>query len=135
MNWIRPAKRLAIYLRDGLACCYCGASVEDGVRLTLDHLRCYSTGGSHDATNIITSCHTCNSRRGTRPWKQFATAVALYLNHGVTAEHIIAHVGKVRRRKLDIAAAKSLLALRGGFTAAVQSAATTSISRGARTSV
>ncbi|KKK72946.1 hypothetical protein LCGC14_2898780, partial [marine sediment metagenome] len=33
MNWIRPEKRLAIYLRDGLACCYCGATVEDGTKL------------------------------------------------------------------------------------------------------
>jgi 5-methylcytosine-specific restriction endonuclease McrA len=31
MNWIRPEKRLAIYLRDGLACCYCAAvSVMEG---------------------------------------------------------------------------------------------------------
>lgn len=24
MNWCRPATRLAIYLRDGMACTYCG---------------------------------------------------------------------------------------------------------------
>ena len=29
MNWLPKARRLAIYLRDGLACAYCGASVED----------------------------------------------------------------------------------------------------------
>src|SRR5438128_11454104 len=32
MNWIRPEKRLALYLRDGLACCYCGEAVEDGAK-------------------------------------------------------------------------------------------------------
>jgi len=36
MNWIRKEKRLAIYLRDGLACGYCGQSIEDGAKLTLD---------------------------------------------------------------------------------------------------
>ena len=33
-NWIRPEKRRALYLRDGLACVYCGDSLEDGARLT-----------------------------------------------------------------------------------------------------
>ena len=48
MNWLRPEKRLAIYLRDGLACCYCGSGVEDGVKLTLDHLTPHSQGGTND---------------------------------------------------------------------------------------
>ena len=37
-KWIRPDKRLALYLRDGMACCWCGASVEEGEHLTLDHV-------------------------------------------------------------------------------------------------
>ena len=47
MNWIKPAKRLALYLRDGLACAYCGDGIEDGIRLTLDHLTPHSLGGSN----------------------------------------------------------------------------------------
>lgn len=40
-KWIRVERRLGIYLRDGLACVWCGASVEqDGVQLSLDHLKC-----------------------------------------------------------------------------------------------
>jgi len=39
MNWIRREKRVAIYLRDGCACAYCGATLEDGTQLTLDYLR------------------------------------------------------------------------------------------------
>lgn len=121
MNWIRPEKRLAIYLRDGLACCYCGASVEDGTQLTLDHLRCYSHSGTNNATNLVTCCIKCNSSRQTRPWKQFAKAVAGYLDRGVTALQIIAHIELTRHRKLDVAAAKALIELRGGFTAALRS--------------
>jgi 5-methylcytosine-specific restriction endonuclease McrA len=66
MNWIRKEKRLAIYLRDGLACCYCGGAVEDGAKLTLDHIKCHDHGGSNDATNLVTCCHSCNSARGAR---------------------------------------------------------------------
>ena len=47
-KWIRPDKRLAIYLRDGLACAYCGDSVEEGAKLSLDHLTCHSHGGSNN---------------------------------------------------------------------------------------
>jgi hypothetical protein len=63
-NWIRKDKRLAIYLRDGMACAYCGAGMEMGAMLTLDHLICVSHGGSNGENNLITCCHTCNSTRG-----------------------------------------------------------------------
>ena len=54
-NWVRREKRLALYLRDGLACVYCGEGVEDGVVLTLDHLVPHSHGGSREArgTSIL----------------------------------------------------------------------------------
>ncbi len=120
MNWIRPEKRLAIYLRDGLACCYCGEGVEDGAKLTLDHLRPYKSGGTNAETNLVTCCHRCNSARGARSWKNFAAKVAGYLNHGATAEAIIEHIGTTRKRTLDIAEAKALIARRGGFTAALR---------------
>jgi len=119
MNWIRPERRLAIYLRDGLACCYCGEGIEDGAKLTLDHVLPVSKGGSNDAANLVTCCHRCNSSRGTRPVAEFAAAVASYINHGATQEAIIAHVRRVRRRKLDVAGAKELIARRGGFSAAL----------------
>jgi hypothetical protein len=120
MNWIRPCKRLAIYLRDGLACCYCGAGIEDDAKLTLDHMLPYTSNGSNEATNLITCCHRCNSARGSRSWKKFAEKVAGYLNHGVTASAIIEHITKTRRRVLDVNAAKALIARRGGFTAALK---------------
>ncbi len=119
MNWIRQEKRLAIYLRDGLACCYCGSTIEDGTRLTLDHIKPYSMGGSNEPTNLVTCCHRCNSSRGNRSWTQFAGAVAEYLNHGIKPEEIIGHIRNTRRRALDLAAAKELMERRGGFTAAL----------------
>ena len=119
MNWIRKEKRLAIYLRDGLACAYCGLSVEDGAKLTLDHLLPHSLGGKNEATNLVTCCLKCNSSRGNRDWREFAAAVAGYINHGVTAEMITDHIETTVSRKLDVKEAKAMIARRGGFTAAV----------------
>lgn len=118
MNWIRPAKRLAIYMRDGMACVWCGAGVEQDVRLTLDHLKPYSKGGSHDAKNLVTCCHRCNSSRGNRSVKAFAVAVAIYLNHGLQPSVVLAHIATTSKRTLDLNAAKEMIARRGGFVAA-----------------
>lgn len=63
-KWIRQDKRLAIYLRDGLSCVYCGAKVEDGASLSLDHLLPQSYGGSNGEGNLVTCCGRCNSKRG-----------------------------------------------------------------------
>jgi hypothetical protein len=115
MNWIRQEKRLAIYLRDGLACAYCGDSVENGAKLSLDHLTPDSKGGSNEATNLVCCCSRCNSARGNRPVRTFARAVAEYLDHGVTAEEIERHVRATAKRSLvgPMAEAKELIARRG----------------------
>jgi hypothetical protein len=113
MNWVRQTTRLAIYLRDGLACAYCGHSVEDGAALTLDHVKPHSKGGSNDAANLVTCCKKCNSSRGNRSVAGFARAVAGYLNHGATAAEIISHVRNTTRRSLPRAEARELIARRG----------------------
>lgn len=66
MNWIRKDKRLAIYMRDGMQCPLCGRGVEDGIVLTLDHITPWSQGGGNEATNLVTCCRRCNSRRQDR---------------------------------------------------------------------
>ena len=113
MNWIRQTKRLAIYLRDGLSCVYCGASVEHGTQLSLDHLTPESQGGANDARNLVTCCSRCNSSRADRPVRRFARAVASYLNHGVSASEIVSHVENCRRRVLPLDEAKELIQRRG----------------------
>lgn len=118
MNWIRPAKRLAIYLRDGLACVWCGEAIEDGAKLTLDHVTPVSRRGTNRGTNLVTSCHRCNSARGARSVESFALAVAGYRDHGLRAVAITAFIRAATRRPLDVAAAKTLIARRGGFVAA-----------------
>ncbi|MGN6556199.1 MAG: HNH endonuclease [Verrucomicrobiota bacterium] len=121
MNWIRKEKRLAIYLRDGLACCYCGEGVEDEAKLTLDHLKPHSQGGTNETSNLITACHRCNSLRRNRGWTRFAADVARYINHGTKAEDITRHIKRCVRRSIDLPAAKKLISKRG-FVAALRSA-------------
>ena len=110
-KWIRRERRLAIYMRDGLACVWCGVGIED--QATLDHCKVNVNGGTNDTSNLVTSCARCNSSRGARSLAEFARAVALYLNHGVSADDILAHVNNCRRRKIDVPAAKALIARRG----------------------
>lgn len=66
MNFISQHKRLSLYLRDGLSCVYCGASVEDEVKLTADHVIPYSHVTSNQqraSRNAITGTgHLCSLR-------------------------------------------------------------------------
>ena len=111
MNWIAQTSRLTIYLRDGLACAYCGDSVEGGAKLTLDHIIPYSKGGSNSPSNLVACCHRCNSARGDRPMRAFASGVADYL--GVDAAEIVKHINNTRKRVLPRAEAREMIARRG----------------------
>jgi hypothetical protein len=121
MNWITQVKRLAIYLRDGLACGYCGQSIEDGASLCLDHIVSRCDGGSNDAANIITACKRCNDSKNSRSAQAFAKAVAAYLNHGITAKQITAHLRNCTARPLaaHLVDAKRLIAMRGSASKAL----------------
>jgi len=84
-KWIRPEKRLAIYLRDEFRCVYCGRNLHgaSNAEVTLDHLKCYSEGGSNSETNLITACRSCNSARGSRSirvWADEATRKTIRRN-------------------------------------------------------
>ena len=115
-KWIRKEKRLALYLRDGLACAYCGQGVEDGALLTLDHLRPVSKGGGHEATNLVTACQHCNSSRKNRSVRGFCRVVAGYVGHTIEAREIERHVRRCAARTFDTQAAKALMAERGDWT-------------------
>ena len=116
-KWITKVRRLAIYVRDGLACVYCGASVEDGAQLSLDHLKCDVKGGGNESTNLVTCCSRCNSSRGARSVAAFCRAVAAYLNHGADPKRIEAHVRACAKRTVPTQEAKDLLARRGSIAA------------------
>jgi hypothetical protein len=116
-KWIAQSTRLAVYLRDGLACAYCGASLEGGASLSLDHLRPCVAGGSNAATNLVTCCKHCNDSRQDRPVRTFCKAVAEYtLRDAVAIER---HVRACARRALPREMARELIARRGSYSAAM----------------
>ena len=108
-KWIRKERRLAIYLRDGMACVYCGATVEDGITLSLDHIRPHSKDGGNESSNLVTCCRKCNSSRGNRGLREFCKVVAGYINHGAVWQDLENFIWKTSRRKPDIATATKLL--------------------------
>lgn len=70
-KWCRKDKRLAVYLRDGASCVYCGRDASTGAVLSLDHVVAHNKGGSNHESNLVTSCKSCNSSKqdlSTRAW-------------------------------------------------------------------
>lgn len=73
-RWIRPEKRLAIYLRDSFRCVYCCADLHgaDPRDVTLDHVVAKVDGGSNSENNLVTACRACNCSRQDTPISRFA---------------------------------------------------------------
>ena len=88
-KWIRPVKRLAIYARDGFACVFCGATMEQGARLTLDHVVPCLMGGDNKETNLVTACLSCNSAKQARSINEFGTMLA---DKGVNPDGLAARI-------------------------------------------
>jgi len=116
MNWIRSARRLAIYVRDNFRCVWCGIACRSDhlglrgkleARLTLDHVKPYSRGGSNQPDNLVTSCLQCNVTRGDQPMARFASS-----------PDVMARVRRSRFRRIDVPAAREMLTRSGGFVAA-----------------
>jgi 5-methylcytosine-specific restriction endonuclease McrA len=54
--------RANIFKRDNEQCVYCGTHKD----LTIDHVIPRSKGGIDSWENLVTACHTCNSKKGNR---------------------------------------------------------------------
>ena len=97
-KWIRPAKRQAIYDRDGHCCVYCERSIyTDVVMLTLDHVTPRSVGGDNAHTNLVTACRSCNSARRDLPVGAFALTLA---DQGVDPKSVARRVRNSLRRNV-----------------------------------
>jgi len=122
MNWIRPVKRLAIYLRDGLSCSYCARGLEGDTVLTLDHLTVYCRGGSNGSENLVTCCRQCNSSRGVRGWKEFSRDVSTYVG-GANAKKICERIQALVKTDLApfIIEAEKIMSRRSSFGGAINS--------------
>jgi hypothetical protein len=105
-NWIRKDKRLAIYMRDGCACVYCGIGLEAGAELTLDHVLACELGGTNHQSNLVTACINCNSAKQDLP---LADWFATLRDRGVDTSGMGAFIRETTARKLDRKTAKRML--------------------------
>jgi len=69
--------------RDNYMCQYCGkdglASLDNWHDCTRDHVKPFSRGGVEDPSNVVTSCHYCNSIKGDRVFNSLEDARAFVL--------------------------------------------------------
>jgi hypothetical protein len=99
-KWIRQEKRLAIMIRDGFMCAYCGSSVEDGAKLTLDHITpvAFSETPNNTEKNLVCCCSTCNSKRGNTNLIQFLNTI--YEDSEIVTA-LVLRVNRLRREYLS----------------------------------
>lgn len=57
---ISKSLRMDIFERDGFRCQYCGRTIQDGIKLHVDHKVAVANGGTNDIDNLVTSCDECN---------------------------------------------------------------------------
>lgn len=58
--------RFTILKRDGYACCICGRTPQDGIKLEVDHRIPRAKGGTNEPANLWTLCFDCNRGKGVR---------------------------------------------------------------------
>ena len=70
---VRGKQRDVIFEQDGFRCAYCLLDLTKQPRLlrTVDHIVPRRDGGTNAASNLLTSCFYCNSRRGATPIHKF----------------------------------------------------------------
>jgi len=110
-KWIRPERRLAIYARDGFACLFCGTTSDEGASLSLDHVLPRELGGSHDSSNLVTACVSCNSAKQDSTMR---TWFASLRDRGIDTARMSAKIKRACAAKVDIKLGKALLAARKG---------------------
>ncbi len=105
-QWCKQAKRLAIYHRDGFACVVCGAAAEDEeVELTLDHLVARELGGTHDPSNLVTMCRSCNCAKQDKTKRAW---LGWLRDRGLNASRIARRIRTSVRRPLNRAEGRRL---------------------------
>lgn len=104
---VTKEKRLGIYLRDGNRCLWCGRSGKE-VALSLDHVvpQSHSLTPNNHASNLITACIQCNSRRKTKSLKAFAFEIS---SSSEIQQEILARIMRALRRSPHVWKARKIL--------------------------
>lgn len=63
-HYTNEGRKKHVLSRDRAACLVCNANEEDGVKLTMQHVRPFSRGGETTSQNLVTLCESCNQIYG-----------------------------------------------------------------------
>ena len=63
---LSPSVRFDIMKRDRFSCQLCGKTMQDGIRLEVDHKMPVSKGGGNHPGNLWTLCNVCNSGKSNK---------------------------------------------------------------------
>lgn len=90
-SWIRPAKRLAIYARDGWICVYRQRDTRDPATPTptLEHVyrsQERHTGDFNGPGNLVLACLACNSARNAAPLHRYLARLPVHVLPVAVAE-------------------------------------------------
>ena len=61
--------RQNIFVRDHFTCQYCAKKLSEK-KLTVDHVVPLSKGGTHEWSNVVAACGTCNNKKGNKSLEQ-----------------------------------------------------------------
>lgn len=79
-NRIRSkTKKKIVFNRDNWKCVYCGKRLflngKNSLQPTIDHVVPRSQGGTHDISNLLTSCKKCNHKKSDKSFEEFVGAL------------------------------------------------------------
>ena len=66
-NVVAPYSKYNVFIRDDFTCQYCNTKPD---LLTIDHVLPKSKGGTTIYTNVVSSCKSCNLKKGDRTLKE-----------------------------------------------------------------
>lgn len=111
--------RIAILLRDGNTCVYCGAvkgsrarvnGKMTRVKMTVDHVTPKSWGGRDSPENMVCACERCNTIKATMDDETFAFMLK---RHGLlrTRRELTQRVSRAVAKRVDLVLATKIYAL------------------------
>jgi 5-methylcytosine-specific restriction endonuclease McrA len=74
--FIKPSIRNKIVRRDNSKCCYCNKPVSKKNR-SLDHITPQTRGGANKPSNLVLTCKSCNSQKGSKSLKEYTQYLIL----------------------------------------------------------
>jgi len=63
-HYINQRRKRHVLARDKESCLVCSKTEENGVKLTMQHIRPFSRGGETTSQNLVTLCEPCNQNYG-----------------------------------------------------------------------